>query len=140
LREAIVQAIHVEARVLLQSVRAKIVQKNFAYGSDGECSATIQAAIVDMTDLGLGLPASIIDQLRLLPRQENRVRGKSWCDPVNITIGDRQCVTDVWMAPVESVPVIGHTVLTLLDLVVDLHDRNLIGNPAHGGEHILELY
>jgi hypothetical protein len=27
-----------------------------------------------------------------------------------------------------------------LDFVVDLRDRKLIGNPAHGGEHVYELY
>jgi len=26
------------------------------------------------------------------------------------------------------------------DLVVDLRSRTLIGNPAHGGEHVYELY
>jgi hypothetical protein len=25
-------------------------------------------------------------------------------------------------------------------LVVDLRSRSLIGNPAHGGEHVYELY
>jgi hypothetical protein len=28
----------------------------------------------------------------------------------------------------------------LLDLVVDLQASRLIGNPAHQGEHVLELY
>ncbi|MGA2258971.1 MAG: hypothetical protein ABSG53_30240 [Thermoguttaceae bacterium] len=27
-----------------------------------------------------------------------------------------------------------------LDLVVDLGARKLIGNPAHGGEHMFEMY
>jgi len=40
----------------------------------------------------------------------------------------------------EGQPVrIGCGVLTLMDWVVDLQGRKLIGNPAHGGEQILEL-
>ena len=27
-----------------------------------------------------------------------------------------------------------------LDFVVDLRNRRLIGNPAHGGEHVYEMY
>jgi hypothetical protein len=29
---------------------------------------------------------------------------------------------------------------TMLDLVVDEHGDRLIGNPAHGGEPMLEMY
>jgi hypothetical protein len=32
------------------------------------------------------------------------------------------------------------TAATNLDLVVDLRSRSLVGNPAHGGEHVYELY
>jgi hypothetical protein len=39
------------------------------------------------------------------------------------------------------VPVrIGQIPLEHLDRVVDLRGRTLIGNPAHGGEHIYELH
>ena len=36
--------------------------------------------------------------------------------------------------------VIGHIPLLDLDLVVDFESRSLIGNPAHGGERMGELY
>jgi hypothetical protein len=36
--------------------------------------------------------------------------------------------------------IIGQLALEHLDLVVDTRGRTLIGNPAHGGEHIYELY
>ncbi len=40
-----------------------------------------------------------------------------------------------------DVPVlIGQLPLEHLDFVVDLRSRSLIGNPAHGGEHVYELY
>jgi hypothetical protein len=35
---------------------------------------------------------------------------------------------------------VGQIPLEMLDLVVDLQGRRLTGNPAHNGEHILELF
>jgi hypothetical protein len=41
----------------------------------------------------------------------------------------------------DGVPVlIGQIPLEFLDFVVDPVRQRLIGNPAHGGEHVLELY
>jgi hypothetical protein len=39
-----------------------------------------------------------------------------------------------------SPPVIGKIPLGSMDFVVDPVNQKLIGNPAHGGEHIIELY
>ena len=61
-------------------------------------------------------------------------------EAVRLTIQGRSCTMDVMEVP-DTVPaLIGDLSLTHLDLVVDLHSRTLIGNPAHGGEHIYELY
>ena len=35
---------------------------------------------------------------------------------------------------------IGQIPLEILDFVVDPANRRIIGNPEHGGEHIIELY
>jgi hypothetical protein len=41
----------------------------------------------------------------------------------------------------DHVPVlIGQLPLEHLDFVVDPRSRSLIGNPAHNGEHVYELY
>ena len=59
---------------------------------------------------------------------------------MNLTIMGRQLTVDVMEVP-DDVPVlIGQVPLEMLDLVVDLQGRSLVGNPAHGGEHTLELY
>ena len=61
-------------------------------------------------------------------------------EAVRLTIQGRTCTMDVMEVP-DTVPVlIGQLPLEHLDLVVDLRSRTLIGNPAHGGEHIYELY
>jgi hypothetical protein len=37
-------------------------------------------------------------------------------------------------------PLIGQIPLEFLDFVVDLKSCRLIVNPAHGGEHVFEMY
>jgi hypothetical protein len=60
-------------------------------------------------------------------------------DPVRLTIMGRSCTTDVLEIPDGTPVLIGQSALVQLDLVVDLQNRTLIGNPAHGGEQMLEL-
>ncbi len=47
---------------------------------------------------------------------------------------------DVMEVPDEVPVLIGQLPLERLDFVVDLRSRSLISNPAHGGEHVYELY
>lgn len=47
---------------------------------------------------------------------------------------------DVMEVPDDVAVLIGQIPLEMLDFVVDPQCRRLIGNPAHGGEQILELY
>ena len=59
---------------------------------------------------------------------------------VRLTMGGRECPTDVMEVP-DGVPVlIGQIPLEYLDYVVDPRGQRLVGNPAHGGEHTFELY
>jgi hypothetical protein len=37
-------------------------------------------------------------------------------------------------------PLIGQIPLEMLDFVVDPRGQQLIGNPEHGGEHVIEMY
>ncbi len=94
----------------------------------------------------LTLPTWLIQQLGLERTGSRRVTSSaglteaSTYEVVRLTIQGRSCTMDVIEAP-DSVPIlIGHLTLTHLDLVVDPHNHCLIGNPAHGGEHVYELY
>jgi hypothetical protein len=61
-------------------------------------------------------------------------------EAVRLTIQGRTCTMDVMEVP-DSVPVlIGQLPLEHLDFVIDVRSRSLIGNPAHGGEHMYELF
>ncbi len=58
---------------------------------------------------------------------------------VRLTVQGRDCVCDVQEVD-EACPVlIGQVPLELMDFVVDPGRRQLVGNPEHDGEHLLEL-
>ena len=103
-------------------------------------------ALVDTGATLLSLPTRLIQQLGLKERYKRRVTGSigvseaAVYDAVRLTIQGRDRTMDVMEVP-DDVPVlIGQLPLEHLDFVVDLRSRSLIGNPAHGGEHVLELY
>jgi clan AA aspartic protease len=102
-------------------------------------------ALVDTGASTLSLPIRFIQQLGLKPCSQRRVvtsagvSQTSMYDAVRLTIQGRDCTVDVLEVP-DSVPIlVGQIPLEALDLVVDPVSRRLIGNPAHGGEQILEL-
>jgi predicted aspartyl protease len=107
---------------------------------------TVTDALVDTGAPILAMPTRLIQQLGITKRYEKRTTSAtgggmvSVYGTVRLTIQGRDCPTDVMEVP-DDVPVlIGQIPLENLDLVVDLGGRRLIGDPAHGGEHILELY
>jgi predicted aspartyl protease len=103
-------------------------------------------ALVDSGATLLSLPSRYIHQLGLSPQVKKRVTTSAGVveatmyEAVRLTIQSRQCTMDVMEVP-DDVPVlIGQIPLEHLDLVVDPRNRCLIGNPAHGGEHMYEMY
>ena len=107
---------------------------------------TVPDALVDTGATMLSLPTQLIRQLGLNEQYRKRVRSSirvseaSVYDAVRLTIQGRICTMDVMEVPDDTPVLIGQLPLEQLDFVVDLRSRSLIGNPAHGGEHILELY
>jgi predicted aspartyl protease len=106
----------------------------------------VKDALVDTGATTLALPTRLIQQLGLSKVTEKRVTsGKgshlvNIYDAVRVTIMDRFCTVDVTEVP-DDVPVlVGQIPLEMLDLVVDPQGGRLTGNPAHGGEHVLEMY
>ncbi len=107
---------------------------------------TIPDALVDTGATLLSLPTSLIQQLGLTQFSSRRVTSSTGpaeaalYDAVRLTIKGRSCTMDVLEVP-DGVPaLIGQIPLEYLDFVVDPQSQSLIGNPAHGGEHILEMY
>jgi predicted aspartyl protease len=103
-------------------------------------------ALVDTGATGLSMPRRLIDRLGLTPIKQKRARTSAgtltvqvW-GGVKLTIQGRDYITDVTELPNECPVLIGQLPLEALDFVVDPVNQRLIGNPAHGGEHIIELY
>jgi len=107
---------------------------------------TIPDALVDTGATTLSLPTRLIQQLglrRVSAKRTNTSAGtaETWLyDAVRLTIQGRDCSIDVLEVPDTTPTLIGQIPLEMLDLVVDPRGGRLIGNPAHGGEHIFELY
>jgi len=106
----------------------------------------IPDALVDTGATLLSLPTAVIGQLGLTRAGSKQVRSSTGLavaaryEAVRLTVQGRDCTMDVLEVP-DGVPVlIGQIPLEHLDLVVDLRNRQLTGNPAHGGEHVYEMY
>jgi predicted aspartyl protease len=107
---------------------------------------TVADALVDTGATYLSMPTRLIRQLGLRKVDTRRVRSARGIaeadlyESVRLTIQGRTCRMDALEVP-DDVPVlIGQLPLEDLDFVVDLQSRALIGNPAHGGEQMYELY
>jgi predicted aspartyl protease len=113
---------------------------------EGVRRVTVENALADTGATLLSLPTRLIEQLGLKKHSIRRVTSSvgiveaAVYDAVRLTIQGRDCTMDVMEVP-DGVPVlIGQLPLEHLDFVVDPVGRRLIGNPAHGGEHMYELY
>ncbi|MDX1944149.1 MAG: hypothetical protein SFU86_01980, partial [Pirellulaceae bacterium] len=91
------------------------------------------------------LPTRYIQQLGLVKRRERSVvttaglKVAAIYDAVRLTIMNRDCLVEVIEVPDITPALVGQIPLEILDLVVNPMARTLTGNPAHGGEHVLEL-
>ncbi len=107
---------------------------------------TVPDALVDTGATSFALPSSLIKQLGLPKVTEKRAATGSGpvmfsiYGPVRITIQGRFMTTDVIEVPDGSPTLVGQIPLEALDFVIDLQGRRLIPNPAHGGEHMLEMF
>jgi predicted aspartyl protease len=107
----------------------------------------IPDALVDTGASTLSLPTRLIRQLGVTERYRKRAldsRGHVGdlvvYEPVRLTIMDRDCSLDIAEVP-DNVPVlVGQIPLEAMDLVVDPKAGRVTGNPAHDGEHIIEMF
>jgi clan AA aspartic protease len=106
----------------------------------------VSDALVDTGASMLSMPRRLIEKLGLRPLRTRRVltstgpRVAQLYGTVRLTIQDRECSSDVIELADDCPVLIGQVPLELMDFVVDPGAQRLIGNPAHGGEQILELY
>jgi predicted aspartyl protease len=101
-------------------------------------------ALVDSGATGLLMPKRLVAQLGLDPvrtRQALTVGGHVTLGvyrAVRLTVQGRDCISDV-SEVADGLPVIiGQVPLELMDWVVDMKGRRLVGNPFHGGEEMID--
>jgi predicted aspartyl protease len=113
---------------------------------DAVRSIEVHDALVDTGATGFLLPRSMIASLGLRPLRMRQARGLGGTEPmpmyraVRLTVQGRDCAIDVGEIGDEFPVSIGQVPLELLDWVVDPRVQRLIGNPEHGGEHVMEVF
>ncbi len=104
-------------------------------------------ALVDTGATYLSLPGRLVQQLGLERYRTRRARTSSgemkdfeMYGVVRLTVQGRDCTTEVAAIPDNCPALIGQVPLEMLDFVVDPLGQRLIGNPAHGGEHMFDMF
>lgn len=103
-------------------------------------------ALVDTGATMLSIPRRMIAELglkRFRTRHASTTAGVSEFGvygTVQLTVQGRDCRVDVAEVPDDCPVLIGQVPLELLDFVVDPVGQRLIGNPEHGGEHMIDLF
>ena len=109
-------------------------------------SVEISDALVDTGAVMLSLPKRMVAALGLRPYRTRRVRTvggiveTAICAAVRLTVEGRDFTTDVAEIPDDCPVLIGQIPLEGLDFVVDPIGQRLIGNPEHGGEHMIDIF
>ena len=109
-------------------------------------SLDVPDALVDTGAIMLSLPKRMVAELGLRPYRTRRVRtvggivDTAICAAVRLTVQGRDFTTDVAEVPDDCPVLIGQIPLEGLDFVVDPIGQRLIGNPEHGGEHMIDIF
>ena len=102
-------------------------------------------ALIDTGATGLLVPTRLIAPLGLEAVRTRPSRTIAGSVPltiyraVRLTVQGRDCISDVAEIPDEFSVAIGQVPLELMDWVVDPQGQRLIGNPEHGGAHMIEV-
>jgi len=106
----------------------------------------VQDALVDTGAMMLSVPKRLITQLGLKPFKKRTVRTVAGIvettlySGVRLTVQEREFTCDVAEIPDDCPMLIGQIPLEGLDFVVDPIHQRLIGNPEHGGEHMIDIF
>ncbi len=109
-------------------------------------SVEVEDAVVDSGATQLSMPKSLLATLGLtFLRNRKAVTAAGLVEvrvfgTARLTVQGRDCPVDVTELPDGCPVLIGQIPLEGMDFVIDLPSRRVIGNPAHGGEQIIELY
>lgn len=106
----------------------------------------VEDALVDTGAVMLSMPKRLVAQLGLRPYHTRRLRSVGGVvetrifSIVRLTVQGREFNGDVAEIPDDCPVLIGQIPLEGLDFVVDPIRQRLIGNPEHGGEHMIDIF
>ncbi len=106
----------------------------------------VDDALVNTGATGLSMPRALLETLGLkYLRSRTAITAKGPAEvrvfgTARLTIQGRDCPFDVTELPDGCPVLIGQIPLEAMDWVVDMPTRRVVGNPAHGGEQIIEIY
>jgi len=109
-------------------------------------SVEVTDAMADTGATSLMAPRRVIAQLGLRPFRTRQARtcagpiALQFYEAVRLVVQGREFTCDVAEVPDDCPVLIGQIPLEGLDFVVDPQRPRLIGNPAHGGEHMVEAF
>ena len=109
-------------------------------------SLDVSDALVDTGATLLSVPRRLIQRLGLKRTRTRTARTAAGTvefgihQAVRLTVQDRDCIIEVAEVPDECPVLIGQVPLELLDFVVDTAGQKLIGNPDHGGKHMIDMF
>src|SRR5438094_617294 len=107
---------------------------------------TVADAMVDTGAMFLSLPRRYVQQLGLQRYRTRKAKTSAGLAEIDmygmvlLTVQGRDCRVEVAEIPDECPALIGQVPLELLDFVVDPIHQRLLGNPDHGGEHMIDMY
>jgi predicted aspartyl protease len=136
----------VTVRAMIENSGDLYMAEKGALAADQVRRIEVDDALVDTGATNLSMPKKLIQQLGLIPFRSRVARTSAGTTTfqvyggVRLTVQGRDCHLDVVELPDDCPVLIGQIPLESLDFVVDMSAHRLIGNPAHGGEHMIELY
>ena len=128
-------------RIELTNREDQILAEAGVIKSDSIRRVTVEDALVDTGATRLSLPGPLVEQLGLTPVGAARAMTKKGVadrviySEVRFKILERQGTMEVTDLPANAPVLVGHMVLELLDLCLDIR-KGLIYNPEHDGEWI----
>jgi predicted aspartyl protease len=103
-------------------------------------------AMIDTGAMFLSLPRRLIQQLGLIHFRTRKAKTSGGIvefgmySMARLVVQGRDCHVEVAELPDECPVLIGQIPLEALDFIVDPIHQRLLGNPDHGGEHMMDLY
>ena len=103
-------------------------------------------ALVDTGATLLSIPRTLVSKLGLKRTRTRTARTSAGTvefgiyDAVRLTVQGRDCLIEVAEIPDDCPVLIGQVPLELLDFVVDPAGQELVGNPDHGGQQMIDMF